>query len=49
MAAIPTVDEEDARRPNRERENLVAGQTRLMNRMKAMLARFGIRAFKPTD
>ena len=48
MAAIPTVEEEDARRPNRERENLVAEQTRLVNRMKAMLARFGIRAFKPT-
>jgi transposase len=48
MAPIPTVAEEDARRPNRERENLVAEQTRLVNRMKAMLARFGIRAFKPT-
>jgi transposase len=48
MAAIPTVAEEDARRPNRERENLVAEQTRLVNRMKAMLARFGIRGFKPT-
>jgi transposase len=48
MAAIPTVAEEDARRPTRERENLVAEQTRLVNRMKAMLARFGIRAFKPT-
>jgi transposase len=48
MAAIPTVEEEDARRPNRERENLVAEQTRLVNRMKAMLARFGIGAFKPT-
>lgn len=48
MAAIPTVAEEDARRPNRERENLVAEQTRLVNRIKAMLARFGIRAFKPT-
>ena len=48
MAAIPTVAEEDARRPNRERENLVVEQTRLVNRMKAMLARFGIRGFKPT-
>jgi transposase len=42
MAAIPTVAEEDARRPNRERQNLVAEQTRLVNRIKAMLARFGI-------
>jgi transposase len=48
MAAIPTIAEEDARRPNRERENLVAEQTRLVNRMKAMLARFGIRGFKLT-
>jgi len=30
------------------RENLVVEQTRLVNRMKAMLARFGIRGFKPT-
>jgi transposase len=48
MVAIPTVEEEDARRPSRERENLVAEQTRLVNRMKAMLARFGIGNFKPT-
>jgi transposase len=48
MAAIPTIEEEDARRPNRERENLVSEQTRIMNRLKAILARFGIRTFKPT-
>lgn len=48
MAAIPTVAEEDARRPNREREGLVGEQTRLVNRTKAILARFGIRTFKPT-
>ena len=48
MAAIPTIAEEDARRPNRERENLVAERTRIVNRMKAILARFGIRGFKPT-
>lgn len=48
MAAIPTIGEEDARRPNRERENLVGERTRLINRMKATLARFGIRTFKPT-
>jgi transposase len=47
MAAIPTIDEEDARRPNREHENLVGERTRLMNRMKATLARLGIRNFKP--
>jgi transposase len=48
MAAIPTLNEEDARRPNRERENLICERTRIINRMKACLARFGIRNFKPT-
>jgi transposase len=46
MAAIPTLEEEDARRPGRERELLVGEQTRLINRMKSAGARFGIR-FKP--
>jgi len=32
MAAIPTLAQEDARRPNRERENLVGQQTRIVNR-----------------
>jgi transposase len=48
MAAIPTIEEEDARRPNRERENLVGERTRIVNRMKATFARFGIRSFKFT-
>ena len=48
MAAIPTVAEEDARRPNRERANLVTERTRIVNQMKAILARFGIRTFRPT-
>src|SRR5712691_2701558 len=48
MVAIPTAEEEDARRPNREREGLVGERTRLVNRMKAALIRFGIRTFKPT-
>jgi transposase len=48
MAAIPSAEEEDARRPNRERENLVGEQTRIVNRIKAVLVRFGIRTFKPT-
>jgi transposase len=47
MAAIPTVAEEDAKRPSREREKLVGERTRIVNRIRAMLARFGIRAFKP--
>ena len=48
MAAIPTIEEEDAKRPNREREKLVGDRTRIVNRMKSTLSRFGIRGFKPT-
>ena len=48
MAAIPTIEEEDARRPHRERENLVSERTRIVNRMKGTPARLGIRNFKPT-
>jgi transposase len=48
MAAIPTLAEEDAKRPNRERESLVGERTRIVNRMKSGLARLGIRGFKPT-
>jgi transposase len=42
MAAIPTLAEEDARRPNRTHETLVGECTRIVNRMKAILIRFGI-------
>src|SRR3954453_17173318 len=48
MARLPTIAEEDAKRPNRERECLVGERTRIVNRMKATLARLGIRNFKPT-
>jgi transposase len=48
MAAVPTLDEEDAKRPNRERESLVGERTRIVNRMKSVLVRLGIRGFKPT-
>jgi transposase len=43
MAAIPTLEEEDAKRPNREREQLVDKCTGIVNRMKAVLVRLGIR------
>src|SRR5438876_12144113 len=43
MVAIPTMKDEDAKRPNRERENLVGEQNRIVNRMKATLVRLGIR------
>ena len=48
MAAIPSLEEEDARRPNRERESLVGERTRIVNRIKAALTRLGVRGFKPT-
>ncbi|MCW2241773.1 IS110 family RNA-guided transposase [Azospirillum canadense] len=47
MVAIPTVAQEDARRPGREREALVAERTRLTNTIKAELALWGIQGFKP--
>ena len=47
MVAIPTAKDEDAKRPNRERESLVGEQNRIINRMKAALIRLGIRGFNP--
>jgi transposase len=47
MVAVPSVEEEDAKRPSRERECLVSERTRIVNRMKSALARLGIRGFKP--
>ena len=48
MARVPTIVEEDAKRPNRERDCLVGERTRIVNRIKSTLARLGIRNFKPT-
>ena len=47
MAAIPTLEEEDAKRPNREHEHLVGTRTSIINRMKAAFVRLGIRGFNP--
>jgi transposase len=47
MVAIPTIKDEDAKRPNREHESLVGEQSRIVNRMKAALVRLGIRGFNP--
>jgi transposase len=49
MAAVPTLEQEDAKRPNREREGLVGERTRIVNRMKGTLARLGIRGFRPAS
>jgi transposase len=46
MVAIPTIEEEDAKRPNRERDSLVTEQTSIGNQIKAILTRFGIRRFR---
>src|SRR5215510_4932042 len=48
MARVPTIAEEDAKRPSRERDCLVGERTRIVNRIKSTLARLGIRTFKPT-
>src|SRR5260370_41059658 len=48
MARGTRIAEEEAKRPNRERECMVGERTRIVNRMKATLARFGVRNFKPT-
>jgi transposase len=47
MAAIPTLEEEDAKRPTREREQLVGKRTGIVNRIKAAVVRLGIRGFNP--
>jgi transposase len=47
MVAIPSLEEEDAKRPSRERKNLVGERTRIINSMKSALSRLGIRGFNP--
>ena len=47
MVAIPSLEEEDAKRPQREREALTSERTRMINRMKGSLIRLGIRNFNP--
>ena len=43
MVRVPTPEEEDAKRPHREREDLVQERTRFENRILALLATRGIR------
>jgi transposase len=47
LAIVPTVAEEDAKRPHRERESLVQERTSIVNRMKSILIQFGVRNFNP--
>ena len=46
MVAIPSVAEEDARRPSREREILIGERARISNRIKGALIPFGIRGLR---
>jgi transposase len=43
MVRVPTPDEEDAKRPHREREHLVQDKLRIENRIEALLFAQGIR------
>ena len=43
MVRVPTLEEEDAKRPHREREDLVRERVRLENRIAALLATQGVR------
>jgi transposase len=47
MARIPSVDEEDLRRPVRERERLVCERLKVENRMENLLCLHGVSGFKP--
>ena len=47
MVTIPSFEEEDAKRPSRERETLVKERTRLINAMKSDLTRLGICNLNP--
>jgi transposase len=48
MVAIPTREEEDLRRPSRERAELVTERTRLRNRIRALLTLHGLSEVNPT-
>ena len=42
MAAIPTIEEEDAKRPNREHEKLIGDRTRIVNELRRDMARLRV-------
>lgn len=47
MAAIPSAEEEDLRRPSRERTNLKTERTRLINRIRSLFALHGLVGINP--
>jgi len=48
MAQIPTLEQEDAKRPTREHKSLVSDRTSLVNKMKSTLVCLGITNFSIT-
>jgi transposase len=48
MVAVPTLEDEDAKRSSREHEALAGECTRTINRLRAALVRLGIRNFNPS-
>jgi transposase len=47
MAPVPSLGEEDGRRPGRERERLICERVQLENRIENLLCLHGIAGFKP--
>ncbi len=47
MVVVPSVAEEDARRPGRERQRLLSERTAHNNRIRALLATHGIYGYRP--
>ena len=47
MVAVPTLVDEDLKRPSREHETLAGECARTINRLKAALTRLGIKGFNP--
>jgi transposase len=47
MVRVPTVEEEDRRRPSRERKVLIAERVRHVNRIKGLLFSQGVRDYEP--
>ena len=47
VVQVPTPEQEDARRPHRERERLVRERIQHVNRVQGLLATQGVRGFRP--
>lgn len=48
MVPVPSVEDEDARRPGRERQDLLKARLAIENRITSLLATLGIRDYVPT-